>query len=138
MGSMAQSALMALTLALNQFASSNVHAVDRKQGKSPSAASKPKTITAAIIARRGLVLSVGAYNPQLSDSGTQLLRRYLKKSEENKAKNDKEVSNVTNVTISSVRWFCRQVVVSSVAVWSAGGSSTSTATNGGRRHEYRD
>ncbi|KAE8708437.1 Magnesium transporter 4 isoform 1 [Hibiscus syriacus] len=101
MGSIAQSVLMALTVTVNQFASSNVHAVHRKQGKSPSAASKPKptnTRTASAIsgggdigiARRGLILSAVASAPQLSDSRTELLKRYLKKSEENKAKNDKE------------------------------------------------
>ncbi|KAE8661559.1 Magnesium transporter 4 isoform 1 [Hibiscus syriacus] len=90
MGSMAQSVLMAVTVTVNQFASSNVHVVHRKQGKSPSATSKPKSITAAVMTRRDLVLSAVASAPQLSDSGTQLLKRYLKKSDENKAKNDKE------------------------------------------------
>ncbi|KAE8708274.1 Magnesium transporter 4 isoform 1 [Hibiscus syriacus] len=105
MGSIAQIVLMALTVTVNQFASSNVHAVHRKQGKSPSAASKPKptnTITASAssggggdigIARRGLILSAVASAPQLSDSRTELLNvtGYLKKSEENKAKNEKDV-----------------------------------------------
>ncbi|TYH94133.1 uncharacterized protein LOC108478356 isoform X2 [Gossypium arboreum] len=102
MGSIAQSVLMALTVTVNQFASSNVHAVHRKQGKSPSPTSKPKptntkTITAAAanagdtgIARRGLILSAVASAPQLNDSRTELLKKYLKKTEENKAKNDKE------------------------------------------------
>ncbi|KAK5774475.1 hypothetical protein V6Z11_A12G021100 [Gossypium hirsutum] len=134
MGSIAQSVLMALTVTVNQFASSNVHAVHRKQGKSPSPTSKPKptntkTITAAAanagdtgIARRGLILSAVASAPQLNDSRTELLKstvptfllflwfffffclvmlkkternsknltEYLKKTEENKAKNDKE------------------------------------------------
>ncbi|GMI78713.1 hypothetical protein like AT1G49975 [Hibiscus trionum] len=90
MGSIAQSVLMALTVTVNQFAASNVHAVHRKQGKS-----KPKTGSGTGtgdigMARRGLILSAVASAPQLSDSGTQLLKRYLKKSEENKAKNDKE------------------------------------------------
>lgn len=40
--------------------------------------------------RRGLLLSTVAAAPQVSESGTQLLQKYLKKSEENKAKNDKE------------------------------------------------
>ncbi|KAK8636508.1 hypothetical protein V6N13_124254 [Hibiscus sabdariffa] len=102
MGSIAQSVLMALTVTVNQFASSNVLAVHRKQGKPPPATSKPKptnaktvTPTAATggdigLARRGLILSAVASAPQLSDSGTELIKRYLKKSEENKAKNDKE------------------------------------------------
>ncbi|KAK8659729.1 hypothetical protein V6N13_029923 [Hibiscus sabdariffa] len=98
MGSIAQSVLMALTVTVNQFASSNVHAVHRKQGKSPPATSKPKPANAKTVtpggdiglARRGLILSAVASAPQLSDSGTELIKRYLKKSEENKAKNDKE------------------------------------------------
>ncbi|XWS63017.1 hypothetical protein CRYUN_Cryun06bG0060500 [Craigia yunnanensis] len=101
MTSIAQSILMALTVTVNQFTSSNVHAVHRKQGKSPPATSKPKptntnTITAAAatgdigIARRGLILSAMASAPQLNDSRTELLKKYLKKSEENKVKNDKE------------------------------------------------
>ncbi|XVF01402.1 hypothetical protein REPUB_Repub04eG0086200 [Reevesia pubescens] len=102
MGSIAQSVLMALTVTINQFASSNVHAVHKKQGKSnsPPTTSKPKptntnTIAASTsydigIARRGLILSAVAAAPQLIDSRTELLKKYLKKSEENKAKNDKE------------------------------------------------
>ncbi|KAK6241203.1 hypothetical protein QUC31_015125 [Theobroma cacao] len=103
MSSMAQSVLMALTVTVNQFASSNVHAVHRKQGKSPPpTTSKPKPstttpITAGAatsdtigIGRRGLILSAVASAPQLNDSRTELLKKYLKKSEENKAKNDKE------------------------------------------------
>ncbi|XP_022745097.1 uncharacterized protein LOC111295718 [Durio zibethinus] len=101
MSSIAQSILMALTVTVNQFASSNVHAVHRKQGKSPPTSSKPKptntnTITAAAsttdmgLGRRGLILSAMASAPQLNDSRTELLKKYLKKSEENKAKNDKE------------------------------------------------
>ncbi|XWS54667.1 hypothetical protein CRYUN_Cryun10bG0108100 [Craigia yunnanensis] len=114
MSSIAQSVLMALTVTVNQFASSNVHAVHRKQGKSPPTSSKPKpTNTNKIIAaaptsdiglgRKGLILSAVASppqlndsrtellkSPQLNDSRTELLKKYLKKSEENKAKNDKE------------------------------------------------
>ncbi|KAG8501027.1 hypothetical protein CXB51_003121 [Gossypium anomalum] len=106
MGLIAQSVLMTLIVTINQFASSNLYAVHRKQGKSPSPTSKPKptntkTITAEI-ARRGLILSVVASAPQLNDSKTKLLKssteqnskiltEYLKKTEENKAKNDKEV-----------------------------------------------
>ncbi|XWS68144.1 hypothetical protein CRYUN_Cryun04dG0066000 [Craigia yunnanensis] len=99
MSSIAQSVLMALTLTVNQFASSNVHAVHRKQDKSPPTTSKPKptsTLTAAAttsdigIARRCLILSAVASAPQFNDSRTELLKKYLKKSEENKAKNDKE------------------------------------------------
>ncbi|XP_052480808.1 uncharacterized protein LOC128035355 [Gossypium raimondii] len=102
MGSIAQSVLMALTVTVNQFAPSNVHAVHRKQGKTPSPTSKPRptnttTITAAAanvgftgIARRGLILSAVDFAPQLNDSRTELLKKYLKKTEENKDKNDKE------------------------------------------------
>ncbi|KAA3463913.1 thylakoid lumenal 17.4 kDa protein, chloroplastic isoform X1 [Gossypium australe] len=117
MGLIAQTVLMTLIVTINQFASSNSYTVHRKQGKSPSPTSKPKqtntkTITAEI-ARRGLILSAVASVPQLNESKTKLLKidcsfvclvmlkkteqnsknltKYLKKTEENKAKNDKEV-----------------------------------------------
>ncbi|OMO73851.1 hypothetical protein CCACVL1_17106 [Corchorus capsularis] len=97
---------MALTVTVNQFASSNVHAVHRKQAKSPPPPPHPKSTSLKQVesaatphshshsdlrhGRRALILSAVAAAPQLSDSGTELLKKYLKKSEENKAKNDKE------------------------------------------------
>ncbi|OMO63398.1 Photosystem I PsaN, reaction centre subunit N [Corchorus olitorius] len=95
---------MALTVTVNQFASSNVRAVHRKQAKSPppphpnstslkqveSAATPHSHSPDLRHGRRALILSAAAAAPQLSDSGNELLKKYLKKSEENKAKNDKE------------------------------------------------
>ncbi|KAI5576877.1 hypothetical protein BDE02_09G075300 [Populus trichocarpa] len=88
MTSISQSVLMALTVTVNKFASSNVHAVSKKEGKRP-----PKAATrAADIGRRGVLLSTMADVFSVNDSiSTELLKRYSKKSEENKAKNDKEV-----------------------------------------------
>ncbi|KAG8650580.1 hypothetical protein MANES_07G054000v8 [Manihot esculenta] len=85
MSSISQSVLMALAVTVNKFASSNVHAVQRKESKTSPATSP------AAFPRRGFLLStlVAAY-PLTTDSKTQLLNKYLKKSEENKAKNDKE------------------------------------------------
>ncbi|KAA8545759.1 hypothetical protein F0562_020790 [Nyssa sinensis] len=40
--------------------------------------------------RRGLLVSTMIAASQVNDSRTELLQKYLKKSEENKAKNDKE------------------------------------------------
>ncbi len=71
----------------SKFASQNVQAIHgRELGKGSI------TIRAREIGRRsGLLLStvLGAAS-QVSDSRTELLKKYLKKSEENKAKNDKE------------------------------------------------
>ncbi|KAK8359457.1 hypothetical protein V6Z11_A04G098100 [Gossypium hirsutum] len=99
MGFIAQSVLMTLIVTINQFASSNLYAVHRKQGKSPSPTSKPKptntkTITAEI-ARKGLIilgrLGVGmeamASAPKLNGSITKLLKRVL---EENRGKQSQE------------------------------------------------
>ncbi|KAF2294377.1 hypothetical protein P3X46_013684 [Hevea brasiliensis] len=84
MSSISQSVLMALAVTVNKFASSNVHAVQRKEAKRSSA-------TSPAFSRRGILSStlVAAY-PVTTDSKTELLNKYLKKSEENKAKNDKE------------------------------------------------
>ncbi|KAJ6754861.1 hypothetical protein OIU79_027468 [Salix purpurea] len=84
--SISQSVMMALTVTVNKFASSNVHAVHKKDSKR---AAKAATM-AADIGRRGVLLStvVGVYS--VNDSKTELLKRYLKKSEDNRAKNDKE------------------------------------------------
>ncbi|KAI9180433.1 hypothetical protein LWI28_004763 [Acer negundo] len=86
MSSIGQSILMALTVTVNKYASSNVQAVHRR-----SEESRTKTTTADF-GRRGLLLStaLAAAPPQLSDSANQLLKKYLKKSEANKEKNDKE------------------------------------------------
>ncbi|KAL9333658.1 hypothetical protein Peur_073797 [Populus x canadensis] len=88
MTSISQSVLMALTVTVNKFASSNVHAVSKKEGKRP-----PKAATrAADIGRRGVLLSTMVDVFSVNDSiSSELLKRYSKKSEENKAKNDKEV-----------------------------------------------
>ncbi|KAF9665921.1 hypothetical protein SADUNF_Sadunf16G0175000 [Salix dunnii] len=84
--SISQSVMMALTVTVNKFASSNVHAVHKKEGKRTAKAAT----RAADIGRRGVLLStvVGVYS--VNDSKTELLKRYLKKSEDNRAKNDKE------------------------------------------------
>ncbi|PON65832.1 Photosystem I reaction centre subunit N [Parasponia andersonii] len=84
MSSISQSILMALTVTVNKYASSNVQAVHRKR-KRPTT-----TSTTADIGRRGLFLSTVVAALQVSDSRTELLQKYLKKSQENKAKNDKE------------------------------------------------
>ncbi|TXG46652.1 hypothetical protein EZV62_027846 [Acer yangbiense] len=91
MSSIGQSILMALTVTVNKYASSNVQAVHRR-----SEESRTKTTTADF-GRRGLLLStaLAAAPPQLSDSANQLLKKYLKKSEANKEKNDKEVGIVS-------------------------------------------
>ncbi|KAF5733218.1 hypothetical protein HS088_TW17G00758 [Tripterygium wilfordii] len=88
MSSMAQSVLMALTVTVNQFASSNLHAVQRREAKRPNPASVAASNTES--GRRGVILSSVAAVLPVTDSRTQLLEKYLKKSQENKAKNDKE------------------------------------------------
>ncbi|XP_050366929.1 uncharacterized protein LOC126785325 [Argentina anserina] len=88
MSSIGQSILMALTVTVNKFASSNVQAVQRKHRKGPKKTTSSGTTTD--FGRRGLLLSAAVAAPQLSDSATELLKKYLKKSEDNKAKNDKE------------------------------------------------
>ncbi|CAM9004254.1 unnamed protein product [Rhodiola kirilowii] len=78
--SIGQSILMAITVTVNKYNSSNVQAVHSKT---------PPTQRQQNGGRRGLVLA--AVIAQLSsDSKAQLLSKYLKKSEVNKAKNDKE------------------------------------------------
>ncbi|CAI0385564.1 unnamed protein product [Linum tenue] len=83
-----QSVLMALTATVNKFTSSNVHALPRPQHKKDTSSSSSSSSSSS---RRSVLLSaiIGAY-PIATDSGTELLNKYLKKSEENKAKNDKE------------------------------------------------
>ncbi|XP_020238514.1 uncharacterized protein LOC109817610 [Cajanus cajan] len=82
MSSIGQSILMALTVTVNKYASSNLQAV---QGKAPN-----KTTPTTLTTRRGLLLSAAIATTQVPDSRTQLLKKYQKKSEENKEKNDKE------------------------------------------------
>ncbi|XP_042980525.1 uncharacterized protein LOC122310588 [Carya illinoinensis] len=88
MSSIGQSILMALTVTVNRFASSNVQAVHRRERKTPS--STTTTTTTSDIGRRCLLFSTLVFAPQVADSRTDLLKQYLKKSEENKSKNDKE------------------------------------------------
>ncbi|KAJ6385571.1 hypothetical protein OIU77_028704 [Salix suchowensis] len=88
MTSISQSVLMALTVTVNKFASSNVHAVNKKEGKTPT---KAATRAAAINGSRGVLLSTVVDVFSANDSSTRLLKKYLKKSEENKAKNHREV-----------------------------------------------
>uniref|UniRef100_A0A2C9VIQ6 Uncharacterized protein n=1 Tax=Manihot esculenta TaxID=3983 RepID=A0A2C9VIQ6_MANES len=70
MSSISQSVLMALAVTVNKFASSNVHAVQRKESKTSPATSP------AAFPRRGFLLStlVAAY-PLTTDSKTQLLNK---------------------------------------------------------------
>ena len=71
MTSISQSVLMALTVTVNKFASSNVHAVNKKEGKRP-----PKAATrAADIGRRGVLLSTMVDVFSVNDSiSTELLK----------------------------------------------------------------
>ncbi|KAG6588719.1 hypothetical protein SDJN03_17284, partial [Cucurbita argyrosperma subsp. sororia] len=87
MSSIGQNILMALALTLNQFASSNVQSVQRNKPKTPPTTTAT-TSASSDIQRRGLILSAAV--AAAVDSRTDLLKRYLKKSEENKEKNDKE------------------------------------------------
>ncbi|KAM7264693.1 hypothetical protein ACFE04_002376 [Oxalis oulophora] len=80
---------MALTVTVNKYASSNVHAVHRKHTNNKRHSSPSNNN----FGRRNLLLlstAVVTSAPQVIDSQTELLKKYLKKSEENKAKNDKE------------------------------------------------
>ncbi|KAL2324294.1 hypothetical protein Fmac_023352 [Flemingia macrophylla] len=87
MSSIGQSILMALTVTVNKYASSNFQAV---QGKAANKTT-PTTLTTNLeLGRRGLLLSTAIATTQVPDSRTQLLEKYQKKSQENKEKNDKE------------------------------------------------
>nr|POF07565.1 hypothetical protein CFP56_47030 [Quercus suber] len=79
---------MALTATVNKYASSNVQAVHRSERKRPTSTNTNSTSTD--IARRGLLLSTVLAATQITDSRTELLQKYLKKSDENKTKNNKE------------------------------------------------
>ncbi|XP_050209158.1 uncharacterized protein LOC126659881 [Mercurialis annua] len=85
MSTISQSVLMAITVTVNKFASSNVHAVQRIESNKKTSLS-----SSTFFGRRGIFLSslVAAY--PVIDSRTELLQKYLKKTEENKSKNDKE------------------------------------------------
>ncbi|RDX78725.1 hypothetical protein CR513_40957 [Mucuna pruriens] len=89
MSSIGQSILMALTVTVNKYASSNLQAVHRTQGKAANKTTATLS-TNVELGRRGLILSTVIATTQVPDSRTQLLKKYQKKSEENKEKNDKE------------------------------------------------
>ncbi|XP_054779368.1 uncharacterized protein LOC129287203 [Prosopis cineraria] len=76
--SIGQNTLMAQTVTVNKFASSNLQAVPHT--------TKPPNPN---LSRRALLLS-SLVATSLPDSRTLLLQKYLKKSEENREKNDKE------------------------------------------------
>ncbi|WJX21137.1 hypothetical protein P8452_10604 [Trifolium repens] len=79
--------LMALTVTVNKYASSNMQAVHNRKQAKPTLLSS----TNVGFGRRALVLStVVAATTQDPESRTLLLQKYLKKTEENKEKNDKE------------------------------------------------
>ncbi|XP_056163522.1 uncharacterized protein LOC130136926 isoform X2 [Syzygium oleosum] len=95
MASILQNVLMALTMTMNKFASSNVQAIPRSEGRrrKPRAAPADSQQSGVGTRRCLLLLSAAATAPQAAAAGnsqTELLKRYLKKSEENKEKNDKE------------------------------------------------
>uniref|UniRef100_A0A2P2LPH8 Uncharacterized protein LOC105650801 n=1 Tax=Rhizophora mucronata TaxID=61149 RepID=A0A2P2LPH8_RHIMU len=87
MSSISQSLLMALTVTFNKYTSSNVHAVHRREANRVPTRNTPE---ATELGRRGILLSIVVGAHSVSDSRTGLLQKYLKKSQENKAKNDKE------------------------------------------------
>ncbi|KAK4793072.1 hypothetical protein SAY86_023507 [Trapa natans] len=92
MSSIAQNILMAFTATVNKLASSNARAVPRG-GCGDDRRTNPnrKSSTASDFSRRCLLLAAAVVAPsQAADSRTQLLKKYLKKSQENKDKNDKE------------------------------------------------
>ncbi|MED6134126.1 hypothetical protein PIB30_034441 [Stylosanthes scabra] len=84
--------LMALTVTINNYASSSTLQVLHKTHEERKPASTLPTITNNVVelGRRGLLFSTLIATTQVPDSRTQLLQKYLKKSEENKDKNDKE------------------------------------------------
>ncbi|KFK35961.1 hypothetical protein AALP_AA4G060300 [Arabis alpina] len=86
MSSISQSILMALTVTVNKYASSNVQAVRRNDSKRNSL-----TAPNADLGRRNIILSSSSsFLAAALTTSDQLLQKYLKKTEENKAKNDKE------------------------------------------------
>ncbi|VVB00702.1 unnamed protein product [Arabis nemorensis] len=85
MSSISQSILMALTVTVNKYASSNVQAVRRNDSKRDSLTSPN-----AIRGRRNVLFSSSSFLAAALTTSDQLLQKYLKKTEENKTKNDKE------------------------------------------------
>ncbi|KAK2976944.1 hypothetical protein RJ640_018627 [Escallonia rubra] len=76
---------MALKLAtMSRCAAPNMPAPDQSEGR------RARTSRVTEIGRRGILLSTVVAASPVNDSQTQLLEKYRKKSEENKAKNDKE------------------------------------------------
>uniref|UniRef100_A0A1J3DRM1 Photosystem I reaction center subunit N, chloroplastic n=2 Tax=Noccaea caerulescens TaxID=107243 RepID=A0A1J3DRM1_NOCCA len=82
MSSIGQSILMALTVTVNKYTSSNVQAVRRNDTKRDS--------LTADLGRRNLLFSSSSFLAAALTTSDQLLQKYLKKTEENKTKNDKE------------------------------------------------
>lgn len=74
MSSIGQSILMALTVTVNKYASSNVQAVHRSERKRPTSTSTNTNPTSTDIARRGLLLSTVLAATQITDSRTELLQ----------------------------------------------------------------
>lgn len=72
MSSIGQSILMALTVTVNKFASSNVQAVHRRQRKDRRKTTSSKA--ANDFGRRGLLLSAAFATPPVSESGAELLK----------------------------------------------------------------
>ncbi|CAN7083203.1 hypothetical protein Bca4012_097952 [Brassica carinata] len=84
MSSVGQSILMALTVTVNKYASSNVQAVRRNESTSLTASTTD-------LRRRNIIFSSSSsFLAAALTTSDQLLQKYLKKSEENKTKNDKE------------------------------------------------
>ena len=142
MSSIGQSMLMALTVTVNKYASSNLQAVHKTQGKAANPTTHTLSTNVEQLGRRGLVLSTVIATTQVPDSRTELLKsihylkfllswvcytsyltsysslansnnvivmkllsEYLKKSEENKEKNDKEVSKWLAEYLNSPQWY---------------------------------
>ncbi|CAA7048340.1 unnamed protein product [Microthlaspi erraticum] len=82
MSSIGQSILMALTVTVNKYTSSNVQAVRRNDTKRDS--------LTADFGRRNVLFSSSSFLAAALTTSDQLLQKYLKKTEENKTKNDKE------------------------------------------------
>ncbi|CAK9183944.1 unnamed protein product [Ilex paraguariensis] len=73
---------MALTAMASTVISYKVQAIDNREGRIRTRGTER--------GRRGLLLSTAIAVIQVNDSRTELLKKYLKKSEESKTKNDKE------------------------------------------------
>ncbi|KAI8554621.1 hypothetical protein RHMOL_Rhmol05G0112100 [Rhododendron molle] len=77
---------MVVRATASKFASSSssVPPAERREGRAR------RTRVMMEIGRRGILVSTVFVAAQVSDSKTELLQKYLKKSQDNKAKNDKE------------------------------------------------